>query len=199
MRTVMTIQILDIGPDDLGRYAQVPSTFEVSSILRPELLDGGLGGIRLREERVDPPWLKDYDAHEEGGIERWPQRFDTRNWGFFLAVEGERPVGAAAVAYDTPGVNMLAGRRDLAVLWDIRVHPEHRHRGIGKHLFGHAVAWVRARNCRLFKIETQNVNVAACRFYAQQGCHLGSIDRYGYAGDPRVAGEVMLLWYLELP
>ena len=48
------------------------------------------------------------------------------------------------------------------------------------------------------KIETQNVNVPACRFYAQQGCHLGAILRYGYAGCPEVAHEAMLLWYLDL-
>ena len=48
------------------------------------------------------------------------------------------------------------------------------------------------------KAETQNVNVAACRFYAAMGCRLGAIHRFAYAGQPHVAGEVMLLWYLDL-
>jgi hypothetical protein len=48
------------------------------------------------------------------------------------------------------------------------------------------------------KIETQNVNVAACRFYASMGCELGAINRYGYAGVPAVAHEAMLLWYYKL-
>jgi len=48
------------------------------------------------------------------------------------------------------------------------------------------------------KVETQNINVPGCRFYAKQGCELGAIHRYGYAGCPDIAHEAMLFWYLEL-
>jgi GNAT superfamily N-acetyltransferase len=51
------------------------------------------------------------------------------------------------------------GRDDVAVLWDIRVSPRERGRGIGSALFRAAGDWARARGCRWFKIETQNVNV----------------------------------------
>jgi hypothetical protein len=60
------------------------------------------------------------------------------------------------------------------------------------------VDWSRERKCTHLKIETQNVNVPACRFYAKQGCRLGAIDRYGYAGHPQVGHETMLIWYLDL-
>ena len=43
----------------------------------------------------------------------------------------------------------------------------------------------------------QNVNVAACRFYAKH-CILGGVERYGYAACPEVAHEAMLLWYRGL-
>jgi hypothetical protein len=45
------------------------------------------------------------------------------------------------------------------------------------------------------KIETQNVNAAACRFYRKMGCTLGAIDRFAYDELP---GEVQLLWQKEL-
>jgi len=48
------------------------------------------------------------------------------------------------------------------------------------------------------KIETQNVNVPACRFYQRMGAHLGEIRCYAYAAVPAVAHEVMLNWYLDL-
>ena len=48
------------------------------------------------------------------------------------------------------------------------------------------------------KVETQNVNVPACRFYQRMGCRLDEIRRFGYAGVPAVAEEVMLNWYLDL-
>lgn len=188
------IRIAEIGPDRLNEYDRVPSQFVVRSILEPELVDGGLGGIRLHEVPLAEPYVKDYDFGEKPSD--WARQFDVRNWGFFLAHLDGRPVGAAAVAFDTTGVFMLERRRDLSVLWDIRVAPEGRGAGIA--LFRRAAAWSKARGCVQMKIETQNVNVPACRFYHRMGARLGEIHRYGYAAIPGVAHEVMLCWYLDL-
>ena len=117
------------------------------------------------------------------------------NWGVFAArVEGRR-VGGAVVAFNTPGMIMLEGRDDLAVLWDIRVCPEARGRGVGSALFCAAEAWAKARGCRQLKVETQNINVAACRLYEHQGCMLTAIDRFAY---PELPDEIQLLWYKVL-
>ena len=102
------------------------------------------------------------------------------------------------MAFDTPGERMLLDRKDLGVLWDIRVRPEYRHLGIGTRLFGHATEWLRDRGGTVMKVETQNVNVPACRFYAKQGCLLGEVNRYAYAGHPRVCHETLLVWYLDV-
>ena len=161
-------------------------------------VDGGLGGMRLTEEAVDPPYVKDYDASEEGGPERWAGKFDLANWGIFIGYEDSSPICCATVAYDTPGVHMLAGRRDLAVLWDIRVAPRMRRSGTGTRIFTHALEWARGLGAGQMKIETQNTNVPACRFYQARGCRLGEINMHAYAHDPRVAHEVMLMWYLDL-
>ena len=193
----MIIKIQEIGADGLSEYGKIPIAFEVKSVLQIYPIDGGFGGIRLREEKVVPSYSKDYDAYEDGGPEAW-LKFDLRNWGIFLAREGARHVGGAVAAFDTPGLDMLDGRSDLAALWDIRVHPDFRGRGIGTELFHRAAKWCRVRKCGQFKAETQNVNVPACRFYAKQGCHLGEINRYGYTGHPKVGHEVMLIWYLDL-
>ena len=104
-------------------------------------------------------------------------------------------LGGAVVAWNTPGVDMLEGRDDLAVLWDLRVHPDHRREGVGSRLFQHAAAWARAKGCRQLKIETQNINVRACKFYAKQGCYLGAVHAGAY---PEFPEEVQLLWYLDL-
>jgi GNAT superfamily N-acetyltransferase len=191
----MPIQILEIGPDRLETYASVPSRFEVRSVFKVELIDGGLGGMRLQEAPVAQPYVKDYDGYAEVPTD-WPGKYDLTNWGFFLALDGDRPVGAAAVAFETTGVFMLESRKDLSVLWDIRVLPAMR--GVGIPLFRRTASWSRERGCTQMKIETQNVNVPACRFYQRMGCRLGEIHRYGYAAVPEVAGEVMLNWYLDL-
>jgi GNAT superfamily N-acetyltransferase len=188
------IEILEIKPEQLSEYTRIPSRFEVRSVLDIKLIDGGLGGMTLREVQVEP-YVKDYDAYGETP-EDWPKRFDVSNWGFFLAKAGETTAGAAAVAFDTTGVFMLEARRDLSVLWDIRVRPEYR--GVGIPLFRYAVEWSRKRGCKQMKVETQNVNVPACRFYQRMGCQLGEIRRFGYAVVPSVAQEVMLNWYYNL-
>jgi GNAT superfamily N-acetyltransferase len=190
----MKITIEEISPDNLAEYASIPIAFTVKSILEVELVEDGLGGMLLHEIPVRP-YIKDYDADGESPV-GWPTRYNVTNWGFFLARMGDKPVGATAVAFDTTGVFMLEARRDLSVLWDIRVRPEAR--GAGILLFRYAAGWSRARGCTQMKIETQNVNVPACRFYQRMGARLGEIHCHGYAAMPAVAHEVMLNWYLDL-
>jgi GNAT superfamily N-acetyltransferase len=191
----MKITIEEIPPERLKEYDLVPIRFEVRSVLEPVLKDGGLGGISFHEVQQAHPYFKDYDSAGDMPSDM-PQKYDVSKWAFFLALAGDKPVGAATVAFDTTGIFMLESRKDLAVLWDIRSCPEFR--GVGIMLFRHAAEWARLRGCTQMKIETQNVNVPACRFYQRMGACLGEIRRFGYAAVPAVAHEVMLCWYLDL-
>ena len=184
----------------LAEYGRIPIAFEVRSVLECTPRERGLAGFDLVERPVAMPWTKDYDAIAGDAPARWARRFDVSRWGLLSAREPSAPEGApwlggATIAFDTPGVHMLEERRDLAVLWDLRVRPDVRARGVGATLFRAAEAWAAARGCRWLKVETQNVNVPACRFYAAQGCTLGAIHRFAYAELP---DEVQLLWYRDL-
>ena len=123
------------------------------------------------------------------------QRFDLSHWGFLGAYVGGDRVGGAAVAFDTPGLTTLEDRADVAVLWDIRVAPSRRRCGVGSTLVAAAEAWAAARSCRQLKVETQNLNVPACRFYARHGFVLGAVHRFAY---PALPEEIQLLWYKTL-
>lgn len=178
----------------LADYASVPIAFEVRSVLDVSE-PAGESGYVLTERRLDTPYLKDYDAVPGEHPSGWPGRFDVSSWGVFAArVEGRR-VGGVAVAFRTPGLDPLEGRGDVAVLWDVRVAPEARGQGVGAALFRAAEAWARSRGCSRLVVETQNVNVAACRFYARMGCLLGAVDRDAY---PSRVGETQILWYKDL-
>ena len=179
----------------LAAYARVPIAFEVRERLALRVPDGGLGGLLLVAEPVRPPYGKDYDAEPGGHPRQWPERCDLTRWGVLSAWVGEVRVGGAVVAWDTPGVPPLVGRRDAAVLWDLRVTPARRGQGVGATLFHAAEAWARARGAAWVAVETQNVNVPACRFYARQGCVLGAVHRFAY---PALPDEVQLLWYKPL-
>jgi len=192
----MPIEIREVGIESLRLYAMIPISFTAESEFRVELMDNGLGGFRFSEEKVTP-YLK-YDEDDDDVID-WGRQRDVSKWGIFMTFDRDRPVAGAAVAVDTAaGMTTPFESKDVAVLWDLRVHPDERRRGIGSKIFKRAADWARQRGYKQLKIETQNVNAPACRFYAKQGCELGAIHRYGYAGCPDVAHEAMLLWYLEL-
>ena len=148
----------------------------------------------LSQRELGMPYLKDYDAIAETPVE-WARRFDTSKWGLMIARIDDHCVGGVTVAHDTPGLDIFEGRSDLAVIWDIRIAPARRQHGVGTSLFKAAEAWAVARGCRQLKVETQNINLAACRFYARQGCVLRAAHRGVYRECP---DEVQLLWYKDL-
>ena len=155
----------------------------------------GSGRFVLSERSVETPYVKDYDRTSGEGPSQWARRFDTSGWGFIRAQSDGRLVGGAVLAFDTGDVAMLEGRSDLAVLWDIRVSPDVRGKGIGSRLVRSSEAWAISKGCRQLKVETQNINVLACRLYQGQGFVLKAIDRLAY---PELPGEIQLLWYKDL-
>ena len=177
----------------LAEHSEIPIRFEVRTVFEVKG-DDPVSAV-LVERSVEPPWIKDYDAVQGEGPTCWPKRWDVTNWGLLAAYVGGRRLAGCVLAYNTDGVNKLEGRDDVVAVWDLRVHPDHRERGIGHKLFEAAVQWGRDRQCRELKVETQNINVPACRFYKRQGCRLSSIDRSAYEACPE---EVELIWSLAL-
>ena len=186
----MRIDVSEQPAIDLDEYANVPIAFEVSTVL--DVAEGEHPGkFILTERRLEFSFLKDYDAIHGNSPRYWVEQFDVSSWGFLSArVEGEY-VGGAVIALNVPGVEIVAGRDDCAMLWDIRVAPKFRGYGVGAALFRTAEEWARARDCRQLVVETQNTNVAACRFYAHQGCELTAVNRNAY---PELPDEIQLVW-----
>ena len=192
----MTIELTEEAMTALPEYARVAIAFTVDRVLDVTNRDDGPGGFALSERRLEAPYEKDYDALAGEGPLQWGRRFDLSNWALFTARSANRIVGGATVAFDTPGLTMLEGRRDLAVLWDLRVSPDARRQGVGSALFQTVEGWAQLHGCRQLKIETQNTNVRACRFYERLGCRLQAVDRAAY---PDLPHEIQLLWYKDLP
>ncbi|MDD5190613.1 MAG: GNAT family N-acetyltransferase [Dehalococcoidales bacterium] len=179
--------------DDLQVYGEIPIAFLVETVY--QVKDNGLRGIELFEERVNKPYVRDHDAARGEGPTRWLKRFDMSNWGIFRAFEDDIAVGGAIVA---PGAHIGDLDKRFAQLFDIRLVPEKRRGGVGALLFNAVIEYIRGQGCEYLKIETQNTNVPGCKFYAEQGCYLGSIDRHAYIGYPELEHEVKLVWYYAL-
>lgn len=210
------LTIVEEPPTSFEDYARVPIAFDVRAIVAIDAPDEKPGGANMSEGAgriaesvtsragvpfaiaetpVAVPYRKDYDLLPENHPTDWPKRFDTGEWGILGAWREGRRVGGAVIAWATPGLEILEDRPDLAVLWDLRVSPEARRGGVGAALFAAAERWALGRGARQLKVETQNINVPACRFYAKQGCTLGAIHPFAY---PALPDEVQMLWYKAL-
>lgn len=193
----MHVEIREEPLSHLPQYGRISMAFEVDRIFDVTNAQGGPGNFGLVERPVFPTFVKDYDA-EANGENRpatWPKLFDLTNWGILSANCAGECVGGIVIAFRTAGLDMLDGRTDFAVIWDLRVSPVVRRCGVASALFAAAEQWARAKGCRQLKIETQNINVPACKFYARQGCELRAVHRFAY---PQLPDEIQFLWYKDL-
>jgi len=175
---------------ELSRHVAIPSVYESNTVFEV-LADSD--GYALRERPLAHSFRKDYDLVEDPLS--WPRQFDVSNWILVAAFHGTTRVGGALAALNTPGVDLLEGRSDLAVLWDLRVAPGARRRGVASALLAAIEGSARERGCRELKVETQNTNVAACKLYSGHGCTLAQVNFDAYRALP---GEVQLIWRRNL-
>lgn len=176
-------------PGDFSGYVGVSVAFVSDRILTPA---ADLGPNRFREEPRASPFAKDYDREPDHRPTDWARRFDASSWGVIAAWRGSARVGGTVLVQRSDEIEMLDGRDDLTLIWDLRVRPEDRGRGIGTRLVAAAADWARARGCTELKVETQNTNVAACRFYERCGFTLEKVDPHAY---PAFPDEIQMLWY----
>lgn len=84
-----------------------------------------------------------------------------------------------------------------ALIEDFCVRKAARRSGVGSALFEAAVAWAKSAGFPGLAAETQDNNLAACRFYAKQGMAIGSVDAIDYDKLPLAAEEKAVYWYMK--
>jgi len=190
----MIVNVVQESQPDLVAYASIPIAFDVRDVARIVAGPPPSGGFTIDPHPLAVPWTKDYDA-DGNGPTTWSSRFDLSRWAVFVARVDGRRVGGAASVFRASDLDMLAGRPDVALLWDIRVTPDARGLGIGSALLAHVEASAGAHGATCLEVETQDINVPACRFYARHRFVLRAVNRGGYAELPE---ETQLLWYKRL-
>ena len=68
-------------------------------------------------------------------------------------------------------------------LWNLMIDLDYRRQGLGRRLWHRGVEYAQELGARAIMIETQNTNVAACRFYLRMGCQLVGLHEAQYAND----------------
>lgn len=105
----------------------------------------------------------------------------------FLFYNGEKCTGR---------IRLRANWNGYAMVEDIAVAGSRRQQGIGRRLMDQAVQWAQQHKLAGLMLETQDVNVAACRFYARYGFEIGGVDNRLYSNFP-AAGEQAIFWYYK--
>lgn len=190
----LSIKTHDASISGLTEYARIPIAFESHAVMR--VTPSGDAGFALTEAPVDPPIFKNYDALPGEGPLGWASRFDLSKWTLFMAWMNEVHVGGAALVFQAPEIELLEGRDDVGLLWDIRVDPSRRGCGIGSALLEVVEQTLIARGAHWLDVETQQINAGACRFYSRNGFHLRRVNSQAY---PECPDEIQLLWRKWLP
>ncbi|MFI5620934.1 GNAT family N-acetyltransferase [Streptomyces sp. NPDC051567] len=171
-------------PEDAEAIGAIDGSFTTSTVFRVAVTDDGFA---LREVPVDPPLTKVFpeddgsDEDEEDGEED-----DSRT---FVAIDAAGGLaGFAAVSYHP-------WNRRLTIE-DIEVAPEHRGRGVGRTLMGHAVDVAREHGAGHLWLEVTNVNAPAIRAYRRMGFTFCGLDTVLYQGTES-EGEQAL--YMSMP
>ena len=132
----MRIQVREESISALPDYSELPQRLTVRERFIVVPIGDGTWGLALELETVAPPFVKDYDRDNGHGPQGWAAQWDLSNWGVLAAFDGPIRIGGALIAWDTPGIQILDGNVDRALLWDIRVHEDCQRKGVGSALLG---------------------------------------------------------------
>jgi GNAT superfamily N-acetyltransferase len=150
---VITIRETDRRRDRAGVLAfETPIIYDVVTSAR---------SIELVERRLEKPLIKRYPIAD--AFAPW-STWDTA----WVALDGERVVGFAAVEYEAWHVRL--------VLWHLYVQPQHRRGGVGRALLAKAEEHGRDVGARRVWVETSNVNVPGIAAYERLGYSLCGAD-----------------------
>ena len=187
----MSLTIVEEPPNRLAEYAEVPIGFMVAEILDERACAALNQDAPLEAVAVSPAYWKDYDSYSGSHPSAWPQLFDLSRWIILAAYDRECRVGGATVIVDDPQIELLRDCSACALLWDIRVAPYARRQGIGTALLEAVERRAGERGAGNLRVETQDINVPACRFYHAHGFRL---ERARPGAYPTLPNEVQLLW-----
>lgn len=166
----------------LGDMGRANEPFWVFGRIVPQLR----GGVWSYTEEIFPePYEKTYPA-------------DENDWRAYISGEDK----AAFLAYmDGKCAGQIVLRRDwnrYAFIEDIAVAASARRQGVGTALMERAKEWAAQGGMQGLALETQDNNLAACRFYAKCGFAVGAVNTMLYRNFERpYCDETAVFWYMR--
>ena len=160
---------------DQSGVAQLDLSFRARRIF---VVDHDPTGFALVEEESSPPLEGRY-------AEDWSELAKCEH--VMVAEQAGRIVGIAALTISERNRRATVAHHYIDRAW--------RGRGIGRQLMATLEQEATCRGARALWVETQNVNLAACRFYQACGFALCGLDTTLY--DPELAGNETALFFAK--
>jgi len=132
------------------------------------------------EEIFPEPYVKRYENDEVDS-----SYIEGKGKAIFLFYDDNNCIG---------NLKLRSNWNGFALIEDITVARNHRQQGIGGVLLKKAAEWARQNNLIGLMLETQDVNLSACRFYAKNNFVIGAVDTMLYSNFP-TANEKAIFWY----
>lgn len=172
--------VQELSRSNLGDLDRIEPDYIVDSKLVLSV-EGQL--IRYAVEPI-APFSKRYSVEKVD----YEEYLSDPNRAIFLAYRDHRPVGQ---------IRLNRHWNNFAFIEDFAVDSAFRRQGIAGELIDQAKSWSRSAQTAGLVAETQDINVAACRFYERSGFVLAGFDRMLYRGIDPQNDEVALFWYWQ--
>ncbi|UQZ37249.1 N-acetyltransferase [Paenibacillus sp. PK3_47] len=180
----MDITIRELKEEDLDQGILLSGSFTVDSIL---VLHTENQQIRYTVQKV-AAYTKSYDD-EELTAGSHSDYIDNPDKVIYLAFAGKQAAGQLVLKRNW---------NNYAYIEYIKVDNSYRKSGIGRQLIEQAKHWAKAGDLPGLMLETQNINVTACKLYERCGFVIGGFDHFLYKGLHPQTNETAIYWYLLL-
>ena len=179
VNTQYPLKIIEITADNIVDVNKTDTTHEINSRIVPYIKDGV---FNYTVEEIYPSCMKTY---EEDNI-AYSTYINNPAKVVFLAYINEKPAGQ---------IVLRKNWNNFAYIEDIRVSSNFLSRGTGIALLEKAEEWAIAGGMPGIMLETQDVNVSACKLYEKAGFILGGVEKNLYSVKKNYEHETALFWY----
>ncbi|WP_088292098.1 streptothricin N-acetyltransferase SatA [Bacillus mycoides] len=184
----MGLLIRKLEVNDLDNFTEIDNSFTVNARL--------VLSISKENNRIEYT-VEEIPSYEKSYLE---DQYEDEELAYNEYMNNPDQVIYIALLHNqTVGVMVLKKNWNrYAYIEDIKVEKECRGLGIGRKLIEQAKQWAKDGEMPGIMIETQNNNVAACKFYEKCGFVIGGFDFLVYKGINEKNDEVAIYWYLNL-
>lgn len=185
----MSLLIRELETNDLDNFPEIDDSFIVNARL---MLSLSKVNRRIEYTVEDVPsyeksYLQKQNENENEEL-AYNEYINNPNQVIYIALLHNQIIGF---------IVLKKNWNHYAYIEDITVDKKYRTLGVGKRLVDQAKKWAKEGNMPGIMLETQNNNVAACKFYEKCGFVIGGFDFLVYKGLDIENDEVAIYWYLH--